>query len=134
MAGFAQLTAMLQTRDMAGTIAFYTGLLGFSVASRWPLEDPVWCLLERDGARVMFMTNDHLGKPAMTGTLYIQTDDVLEVHRRLEGHVHVLWGPEVYEYGMHEFAIKDCNGYTISFGEPTDPAELQTSKEPSGVS
>jgi hypothetical protein len=37
----------------------------------------------------------------------------------------VLWGPEIYEYGMHEFAIKDCNGYTISFGQPVE-MELTT--------
>lgn len=36
------------------------------------------------------------------------------------GRVEILWGPEVYHYGMREFAIKDDNGYTLSFGEPTD--------------
>ena len=24
---------------------------------------------------------------------------------------------------MHEFAIKDCNGYTISFGQPVSPED-----------
>jgi hypothetical protein len=23
---------------------------------------------------------------------------------------------------MREFAVKDCNGYTLSFGQPTDAA------------
>jgi len=28
------------------------------------------------------------------------------------------WGPEVYGYGRREFAIKDCNGYTLTFSAP----------------
>jgi hypothetical protein len=29
------------------------------------------------------------------------------------------WGPEKTPYGMLEFAIKDPNGYLLSFGQPT---------------
>jgi hypothetical protein len=117
MPRLSKLTPMLQTTDIKKTIEFYTRTLDFTVGSVWPDEKPVWCILERDSARVMFMTNDHLGEPSMTGTLYIETDDVLEMHRRVSGQVEVLWGPELYDYGMHEFAIKDCNGYMISFGQ-----------------
>jgi catechol 2,3-dioxygenase-like lactoylglutathione lyase family enzyme len=111
---------MLQTTDIRGTIDFYTRILGFKVAGVWPEDNPQWCALDRDEIQIMFMVNEHYGLPQMTGTLYIRTNDVLELHRKLSGEVEVLWGPEVYHYGMHEFAIKDCNGYTISFGEPTD--------------
>jgi uncharacterized glyoxalase superfamily protein PhnB len=125
MVGFTQLTPMLQTLDVGKTIEFYTRVLGFSVTGVWPQEKPVWCSLERDGARLTFMTNDHLKDPQMTGTLYIETTDVMTLHKQLSGQVEVLWGPEIYEYGMHEFAIKDCNGYTLSFGQPVD-MELTT--------
>jgi catechol 2,3-dioxygenase-like lactoylglutathione lyase family enzyme len=117
-----KLTPMLQTNDMRRTIDFYTKTLGFSLENAWPEDKPGWCILNRDGVEIMFMTNDHLGSPQMTGTLYIETTDVLAMHRRLAGAVEVLWGPEVYHYEMHEFAIKDCNGYTLSFGQPTDAA------------
>jgi hypothetical protein len=56
----------------------------------------------------------------MTGTLYFPVRDVLDFHARIRSRVDVLWGPEIYHYGMHEFAIKDNNGYTRSFGQPTD--------------
>ena len=60
----------------------------------------------------------------MTGTLYIETDRCAGAPSRgSRGQVEVQWGPEVYEYGMHEFAIKDCNGYTISFGQPVAPED-----------
>ena len=65
-----QLTPMLQTKDVRMTIEFYTELLGFQVTGSWPEANPVWCMLERDGARVMFMANEHVGEPRMTGTLY----------------------------------------------------------------
>ena len=77
MPRLSKLTPMLQTSDIARTIEFYTGTLDFKVGSVWPDEKPVWCILERDSAQVMFMTNDHLGAPEMTGTLYVETTDVL---------------------------------------------------------
>jgi hypothetical protein len=118
MPRFEKLTPMLQTADMGKTIEFYTGTLGFSLLNTWPQGEPAWCILGRDDVQIMFMINEHVGAPEMTGTLYIRTTDVVDLHSRLAGQVEVLWGPEVYEYGMHEFAIKDCNGYTLSFGQP----------------
>jgi uncharacterized glyoxalase superfamily protein PhnB len=128
MVRFMQLTPMLQNLDVGKTIEFYTRVLGFSLDSVWPEEKPVWCSLKRDSAQIMFMTNDHLKDPQLTGTLYIQTNDVLALHKKLAGRVEVLWGPEIYEYGMHEFGITDCHGYTLSFGQPVqaDPATQTT--------
>ena len=70
----------------------------------------------------------------MSGTLYMETTDVLALYARIASSVEVQWGPEVYEYGMHEFAIKDCNGYTLSFGQPVDPKDCSTALEPIGDS
>jgi uncharacterized glyoxalase superfamily protein PhnB len=122
MAKFTSMTPMLQTGDLRRTIAFYKEILGFELLGLWPDDaTPVWCELASGGARLMFMTNDHLGEPQLSGTLYIRTDDVLELHARIADRVEVEWGPEIYDYGMHEFAIKDCNGYRISFGQPVRP-------------
>ncbi len=83
----------------------------------------------------MFMTNEHLPEPRMTGTLYVETTDVLALYRRISTQVEIQWGPEIYEYGMHEFAIKDCNGYTISFGQPVEPeSQPQPKEDPAGDS
>jgi uncharacterized glyoxalase superfamily protein PhnB len=125
-----RLTPMLQTMNLQKTINFYSQTLGFSVSAVWPDEKPVWCMLERDGARVMFMINDHLGTPELTGTLYVETTDVLGLHQRIADKVTVLWGPEIYEYGMHEFAIKDNNGYTLSFGQPVELEDSGRQEEP----
>jgi catechol 2,3-dioxygenase-like lactoylglutathione lyase family enzyme len=124
MARLNKLTPMLQTPNVRATVAFYTEMLGFKLEVLWPAESPSWCRLAHGDIQVMFMTNEHYGAPAMTGTLYIETDEVMAIHRSLEGRVEVLWGPELYHYGMLEFAIKDLNGYTVSFGQP-DPSHGQ---------
>lgn len=117
-----ELTPMLKTADIARTIEFYTTVLGFRCESSWPEGSPTWCSLSRDAATIMFFSeNAHEdSSPRMTGVLYIRTDDVLALHALLKDKVKVLWGPEVFHYGMHEFAIEECNGYTLSFGQPTD--------------
>jgi hypothetical protein len=43
---------------------------------------------------------------------------VIALHARLADKVHIEWGPEVYGYGRLEFAIKDCNGYLLTFSSP----------------
>jgi uncharacterized glyoxalase superfamily protein PhnB len=130
MERLTRLTPMLQAREMQRTIDFYTEILDFKLSSSWPKENPVWCMLERDSASVMFMINEHVGEPRMSGTLYMETTDVLALYNRISGKVEVQWGPEVYEYGMHEFAIKDCNGYTLSFGQPVEPKDGAPPSEP----
>lgn len=124
MSDFHSLTPMLLSADLAKTIEFYTELLDFELDGSWPREAPTWIQLRRGDLRVMFYAKDEKteGVPGMTGVLYFTIDDVPALHRRLEGKVQIQWGPEVYHYGMLEFAIHDCNGYTLSFGQPSDEA------------
>ena len=116
-----RLTPMLQVPDLQRTIDFYTGVLGFRVRGLWPEERPSWCELGHGDVRLRFYTDDaEPEEPKQTGLLYFDTDDVFGLLERVKGRARVLWGPEVFHYGMHEFAIADCNGYTLSFGQPTD--------------
>lgn len=111
---FHALTPMLQTSDMDRTIAWYSDVLGFRCVSR--MGDG-WCRLEQDGVSLMFMRNDHVGSPHATATQYIYVDDVDALWSRLEGRVAAEWGPEDMPYGLREFAIKDPDGYLLSFGQ-----------------
>ncbi len=65
------------------------------------------------------MVNDHLGDPHATATQYFQVDDVMALWRTLEGRVAAEWGPERMDYGVLEFALRDVNGYLLSFGQET---------------
>jgi uncharacterized glyoxalase superfamily protein PhnB len=106
---------MLQTESIARTREWYEVALGFRCVSSGGNE---WCRLVRDDVAIMFMQNDHLGPPQVTGTQYIYVDDVMAVFDSVKAHCTIEWGPEQMSYGMLEFAIKDPNGYLLSFGEP----------------
>jgi uncharacterized glyoxalase superfamily protein PhnB len=114
---FKALVPMLQTDDMARTRQWYESVLGFQCVSDAGDE---WCRLERDDVAIMFMRNSHLGAPNATATQYIYVEDVMAVWNAIKDRCSVEWGPEEMPYGMIEFAIRDPNGYLLSFGQPVD--------------
>ena len=115
------LRPMLETEDLKQTIKFYTELLGFKCQGLFPdAENPCWASLQRDEVEIMFTTrNAHsrLEKPTMTGSLYLNPDKVDEAWEQLKDKVTVEYPIENFDYGMREFAIRDCNGYLIQFGQ-----------------
>lgn len=116
------LAPMLNTTDIRATIAFYTERLGFRLDGCWPDDAPCWCSLRRGDVHLMFTDHPHWrAEPArMTGRLYVYVDDVPALYERVRDCVKVIEPPEVRIYGMHEFAIADCNGYQLVFGQRTD--------------
>ncbi len=112
---FDALIPMMQTSSMKQTVDWYTSVLGFVCVAA---EDEAWCRLERDTVALMFMRNDDLGPPHATATQYIYVDDVLSFWDSIRDRVSAEWGPEEMPYGMIEFAIKDPDGYLLSFGSP----------------
>jgi catechol 2,3-dioxygenase-like lactoylglutathione lyase family enzyme len=108
------LVPMLQTTDVPRTRQWYETVLGFKTTA----QQDGWCHLARDDIALMFMQNDHLGEPEVTGTQYIYVDDVMELWNSIKDRCLAEWGPERMDYGMLEFAIKDPNGYLLSFGQP----------------
>jgi uncharacterized glyoxalase superfamily protein PhnB len=118
MPKFRSLVPMLQTLDMERTVAWYETVLGFHLEGQQASE---WCRLERDGISIMFMTNAHLGKPHATATHYFSVDDADALWDSIKDSCKAEWGPENMPYGLREFAIKDPNGYLLSFGSPTSP-------------
>jgi uncharacterized glyoxalase superfamily protein PhnB len=111
------VTPMLKVNDLEKTIAFYSENLGFSVENR---RDG-WCAMGSNGASVMFYSQESLdsppGPPSMTGVLYFNPTDVKALWEKLKGRAPIEWELQEMEYGMLEFAIRDCNGYILSFGQ-----------------
>jgi uncharacterized glyoxalase superfamily protein PhnB len=112
---------MLQTRDIRRTVAWYESVLGFRRVGQ---QADGWCCLDRDGVSIMFMTNAHLGEPHATATQYFTVDDVDALWDSIKGNCKAEWGPEDMSYGLREFAIKDPNGYLLSFGSPLKRGSL----------
>ena len=106
---------MLHTNDIDATREWYESMLGFLCVSA---EGDQWCRLQRDGVAIMFMRNAHMGPPSATATQYIYVDDVMDLWTSIKDRCSAEWGPEKMRYGSIEFAIRDPNGYLLSFGQP----------------
>jgi len=113
---FRGITPFLKTTSLDQTSRFYVDLLGFSVDSTW--SDG--CILDNGQVHLAFGTDPHgwYSAPGLSGQLWIDVDDVMALHEKLVGKVPIEWGPEAYDYGRLEFAIKDCNGYLLTFSTP----------------
>ena len=112
--------------DVAETVAWYESRLGAEQTSEIESDgDVVWAQVERDGVRFMFQRRDSMESelPSLADvpiggslSIYVHVDDVealgaelADVERALE--------MRTSEYGLREFAIRDCNGYVLWFGE-----------------
>ncbi len=112
------VSPMLDTTDLKGSVEFYASLLGFQCQALD--ENRGWACVSRDEVRVMFaLPNEHspFEKPAFTGSIYFKTDAVDEIWQRVQGRAQVCYPLEDFEYGMREFAIYDNNGYLLQFGQ-----------------
>lgn len=118
------VTPTLKTQDLEGTLAFYTEVLGFVVDTLWPPGAPTFSILDHGQVHLAFYTEEEASPepPQMTGQLRVDVDGVMAIFERCRDRAEIEWGPEVYHYGAREFCIKDPNGYSIIFSEPTtDP-------------
>jgi hypothetical protein len=90
------------------------------VDSKCPADNPTDCILDNGHVHLAFGTDPQnwYPDPALSGQLWIEVDDVTALHANVAGKVAIEWGPEVYSYGRREFAIKDPNGYLLTFSQP----------------
>lgn len=113
-----QLIPMLRTPDVEGSVAFYTGVLGFECLAR--SEDGTWASVGRGPVTLMLSgLNQHEGdqRPVFTGSLYFRTGDVNALWERLKGKARISYPIESFDYGMREFGLHDNNGYLLQFGQ-----------------
>ena len=116
----ARIVPSLLVQDLELTLAFYEKL-GFTQSGTDPGDRPVWAEVTWSDVSIQFYTDPPHGtpvEPIMSGTLYVQTSNVPDLARSLDGVVSFAWGPEVMDYGMLEFAVQDPNGYFIAFTQP----------------
>ena len=116
-----RLVPALLVQDMQETLTFYHKL-GFVLTGCHPDRDePTWAEVRRDSVALQFHTEpprDTPPTPVCSGTFYMFPDSVAALVEELRGKVEFAWGPEVMDYGTHEFGIRDPDGYYIAFAEP----------------
>ncbi len=104
-----RLVPMLPVRNLAASVDFYCGKLGFEVVSR--NDSWGWASLRFDDCELMLdqSIRSHLPGPR-DAVHYLYPDDVVEYHRRVRANG--LDVPDLSEtfYGMTEFRIEDSDG------------------------
>lgn len=112
------LRPTLWVEDVNATKDYYTGVLGFSVIHH--SDNPGWAILKCDAVELM------LARPGkdfpytgmyFSGSFYFETDAVDDWWARLHDKAELFYPIENFSYGMREFAIRDCNGYILQFGQ-----------------
>lgn len=109
---------MLWVDDVRATIDYYVSTLGFDEENY--SEDWDFGIVGKHKVKIMLSKpNDHepYEKPQLTGSLYIVTDDVDAWWNYLKERASIYYPVEDFPYGMREFALKDCNGYVLQFGQ-----------------
>jgi uncharacterized glyoxalase superfamily protein PhnB len=112
------LSPILTTDDMDRSVRFYVEVLGFTCG----MQTSGYSNLYRDAVRIMLSApNEHV-KPKFTGQLYIDLETAEEVDAwwaKVKDRAEVIYAVDDFDYGMHEFGIRDDNGYHLAFGAPS---------------
>jgi len=122
-----KLTPNLMVEDVAQTLAFYRGTLGFEVLTTLPEQAPFdFAIVHRDGVELMFQSRLSLSEnvPALNGspigasqTFYIEVTGIRDLYESLRDKVEIVVDFHMTFYGTQEFYFRDLNGYILSFSE-----------------
>jgi catechol 2,3-dioxygenase-like lactoylglutathione lyase family enzyme len=131
---FKKLTPNLLVDDVERSLRFYVEVLGFSRGMTVPEAPPfVFGSVVSGSVEIFFNEKQTAAKeypafagkiPALTGTLFIEMDEVEALHEGLKSIVPIVMPFVTQWYGLKEFAIADPDGYVITFAErvAADPA------------
>ena len=125
---YKTMTANLMVESVDETAEFYCRALGFSILTSVPKNDGKlqFAILTKDSLSVMIQDRENLigeypvlstpkVKPSVT--LYITIDNFAELYEELKCKCDIICDVHTTFYGVNEFAIKDNNGYVLTFAE-----------------
>jgi catechol 2,3-dioxygenase-like lactoylglutathione lyase family enzyme len=124
---------MLSVSDLNRTISFYCDRLGFHVVNKLGDPELTWCMLARDGTKLMFNrppAEEMKDLPQRTKDFqifYFYPDNVEALHAAWKAKRLPVTELRVTTYGMKEFELRDPDGYWLWFGQESD--EPPTAKE-----
>ena len=112
--------------DVVATANYYRDTLGFEFVRFWG-DPPCFTIMRRNRAAIMLKQFESLGlmRPnsaadpdgeAWDAYIWIDDADALYAEFRQKG-VTIVQPICDQEYGCREFTIRDCNGYTLGFGQ-----------------
>ena len=108
------MSLLLKCGRVDETKAFYAEILGFEVSD----SAEGTCTVQKEGGTIIFSDAKFwAGPPHCTGTIYFFLADVDRYYEEIKEKAIVRWPLESTAYGAREFAVKDCNEYTLAFAQ-----------------
>jgi len=125
---FSKLTPNLMVEDVNNTIEFYKNILGFELVMTVPEEGTFdFALMKSGNVEIMFQSRESLSedfRPEFKNkktyevlTLYVDMENIEGLLHKINDKVTIIKDLHTTFYGTQEFAIKDCNGYILTFAE-----------------
>lgn len=124
------LTPDLMVEDIAETVDWYERIFDAEVVATLPSDDDAdhwWVQIQIDDASLMLQERESLTEKiselegAQLGgsvAFYIDVDDAAALRDDLEAAgVEITQELHETEFGWRQFAVSDCNGYVLWFGE-----------------
>ena len=96
------------------TKALYAEVLGFEVGE----SADGTCTVQKEGGTIIFSDAELWeGSPRCAGTIYFFVNDVDRYYDEIKEKAIVRWPLKDTSYGTREFAVKDCNEYTLALAQ-----------------
>ena len=128
---YKQITTNLMVESVDKAVAFYSDVLGFSVAVSVPGKQSAlqFAILAKDALSLMVQERRNLAeeypvldtesvKPSVS--LYITADHFEALYEDIKSKHPIYTEPHMSFYGAKEFAILDLDGYVLIFAEHKD--------------
>lgn len=111
-------TPVLPSLDIARTVAFYCGTLGFEEVHAAPRE---YAIIERGPVELHFWYTEHAALPKASGCrVQVAGIDAMNALCQVAGIVHPNAPLTAKPWGTREFAILDPDGNCLTFHQSAD--------------
>jgi uncharacterized glyoxalase superfamily protein PhnB len=117
------LTPNIKVDSIETSLRFYRDLLGFKIDMQNPETNPVWAKLSNGSAEIMLHQKESIDEeyPSLKGinggalTFFISIDDAPSLYEKVKSSAEVIMPLTKKFYGTTEFAIKDPDGFILTF-------------------
>jgi len=113
--------------DVNKTVEWYKDNLGFELITSVPQSGKYeWALMKKDSVEIMFQTQKSLSEelPSLKENpspgqmiLYIGVENIEKIYADLKDKIKIIKELHKTFYESKEFAIRDCNSFTVLFAE-----------------
>ncbi|PSQ07417.1 hypothetical protein BRC95_04275 [Halobacteriales archaeon QS_5_68_33] len=132
------ITPDLVVEDVETTVDWYERVFDAEPVATLPTDgetDPSWAQVMVGDSALMFQERESLAEklPVLKGAtiggsvpLYVDTDDAEDLYADLDAAgVEVVKSPHTTDFGWRQFAVLDCNGNVLWFGEKLETEETE---------